>query len=111
MNTLFFCYVAVFCANPDPSPREQEGIAYLRTKYPPLRGELWYRREPTSSGAKTGKKFLDVYFLEDTLPELLDLLLGSEGRGVGLAPEQVRRGSAGMAGLKPDPFFEDNAPA
>lgn len=68
----------------------QEGIAYLRSKYPPLRGELWYRREPALSGAQTGKKFLDVYFLEETLPELLDLLLGKEGgHGIGLAPKQV----------------------
>lgn len=49
-------------------------------------------------GSKTGKKFLDVFFLEETLPELLDLLLGEEHEeeegvdvgGVGLAPEQVR---------------------
>lgn len=62
----------------------------MQSKYPPLRGELWYRREPSSSGAKTGKKFLDVYFLEETLPELLDLLLGEKGPGVGLSREQVR---------------------
>ncbi|CAM9116281.1 unnamed protein product, partial [Pylaiella littoralis] len=73
---------------------DEEGIAYLRSKYPPLRGELWYRREPTS-GSKTGKKFLDVFFLEETLPDLLDLLLREEGGekgdgGVGLAPEQVK---------------------
>ncbi|CAM9343700.1 unnamed protein product, partial [Scytosiphon promiscuus] len=57
---------------------DEEGIAYLRSKYPPLRGELWYRREPVAGGAKTGKKFLDVFFLEETLPDLFDLLLGGE---------------------------------
>lgn len=73
----------------------QEGIAYLQTKYPPLRGELWYRREPVAGGAKTGKKFLDVFFLEETLPDLLDLLLGADGGegvtggGVGLTTDQV----------------------
>ncbi|CAM9470367.1 unnamed protein product, partial [Ectocarpus fasciculatus] len=70
----------------------QEGIAYLRSKYPPLRGELWYRREPSSGGSKTGQKFLDVYFVEETLPDLLDLLLGEEGEGggVGLDRKQAR---------------------
>ncbi|CAN0554939.1 unnamed protein product, partial [Ectocarpus sp. 12 AP-2014] len=71
----------------------QEGVAYLRSKYPPLRGELWYRREPASRGSKTGKKFLDVYFVEETLPDLLDLLLGEEGEegGIGLDRKQARR--------------------
>ncbi|CBJ31906.1 conserved unknown protein [Ectocarpus siliculosus] len=71
---------------------DEEGIAHLRSKYPPLRGELWYRREPASGGSKTGKKFLDVYFVEETLPDLLDLLLGEEGEGggVGLDRKQVR---------------------
>ena len=31
-----------------------------------------------------------MYFLEETLPELLDLLLGEEGDGAGLTPGQVR---------------------
>ncbi|CAM9990383.1 unnamed protein product, partial [Ectocarpus sp. 13 AM-2016] len=71
---------------------DEEGIAYLRSKYPPLRGELWYRREPASGSSKTGKKFLDVYFVEETLPVLLDLLLGEEGEGggIGLDRKQAR---------------------
>ncbi|CAB1105706.1 unnamed protein product [Ectocarpus sp. CCAP 1310/34] len=71
---------------------DEEGIGYLRSKYPPLRGELWYRREPASGGSKTGKKFLDVYFVEETLPDLLDLLLGEEGEGggIGLDRKQAR---------------------
>eukprot|EP00904_Undaria_pinnatifida_P009057 jgi/Undpi1/5281/HiC_scaffold_2.g00562.m1 len=69
---------------------DEEGITHLVAHYPPLRGELWYRREPTP-GSKIGKKVLDVFYLEETLPDLLDLLLGEEEKGgVGLKPEQVR---------------------
>ena len=67
----------------------QTEINYLREKYAPLRGEPWYRREPTP-GSKVGKKVLDIYFLKETLPELLNLLLGDEENGgVGLSTEQV----------------------
>lgn len=72
----------------------QEGIKYLRDNFPPLRGELWYRRDQTP-GAKSNKKFLDVYFLEETLPDLLELLLGGEAAGgVGLTPGQVKETTA-----------------
>lgn len=76
--------------------QSQAEINHLRDRYAPLRGEAWYRREPIP-GSKVGKKVLDVFFLEETLPELLDLLLGDEGEGgVGLAAKQVNgRGRRG----------------
>jgi hypothetical protein len=51
----------------------------LAAKFPPLRGEMWWRR-------RAGQKVLDVYFLEDTLPELVDMLMGKK---LGFSTEQV----------------------
>ncbi|CAN0080059.1 unnamed protein product [Ascophyllum nodosum] len=83
---------------------DETEINYLREKYAPLRGEPWYRREPTP-GSKVGKKVLDIYFLKETLPELLNLLLGDEENGgVGLSTEQVRGmllRTPALAGVEP----------
>ncbi|KAG5178516.1 hypothetical protein JKP88DRAFT_328948 [Tribonema minus] len=49
-------------------------VAALAERFAPLRGEMWYRR-------RNGKKVLDVYFLEDTLPDLVELLEAPEELG------------------------------
>jgi hypothetical protein len=60
----------------------------LAAKFPPLRGEMWWRR-------RAGQKVLDVYFLEDTLPELVDMLMGKK---LGFSTEQL---SAVLAAAPP----------
>jgi hypothetical protein len=57
----------------------EAAVDKLAAKFPPLRGEMWWRR-------RAGQKVLDVYFLEDTLPELVDMLMGKK---LGFSTEQV----------------------
>lgn len=69
----------------------QAEVLHLRDKYPPLRGEPWHRREEGTTMASGTKRVLQRFSIKDTLPALLEHLLGAEEEGgAGLDEDQVR---------------------